>query len=386
MLTDLQREIQGLAREFTRGEIRPHAARWDEARDFGPEVLASLAELGFLGLRVPEAYGGLGLDWPTSLLVLETLAHGDAAVALTVAFHAGALTELILRHGSDAQKARWLPDLASGQTLGTVAFPANDAATGDDAVRARPDGGRWRLDGSAGWVASGGRAGLTAVFGRPVDGQDGLLCFLIELPDEGYTVGERARTMGLRAAEWVRVTLHGLELEEDCLLGGAGEGRRYGQEALVVTRVAVAALATGIARAALEHARTYATEREQFERPIAEFGAIREKLAEMGAGIHGAEALLYANGELLEQAGGDGLPESEAGRLAARAAAARLLAGRTAVRVADEAVQIFGGYGLMRDYPVEKLLRDAKGMEMMGGTGEALLEVVAAEVLAAPPG
>jgi alkylation response protein AidB-like acyl-CoA dehydrogenase len=394
MLTTEQREIQALAREFAEGELRPHTARWDETRRLDDAVFEKLAELGFLGMRVPERWGGLGLDWTTYLLVLEELSRGDAAVGLAVSVHNGPVAELLLAHGSDAQRERWLPRLASGELLG--AFALSEPGAGSDprsleTVAERTPGG-WKLSGEKRFVTNGARAGLAAVFARSGhaapggSARGGVGCFLVELPAEGYRAGERETTMGLRASETVTVHLDGVALADDCVLGKPSEGLRYAMSSLDVGRAGVGAQAVGIARAAFEHATTYALGREQFSQPIADFGAIQEKLAEMAARIEGARALVLSAGALLEaRAGGGGGAGAEAGErtAAARAAMAKLLASRTAMWVTDEAVQIFGGYGYMRDYPVEKLMRDAKGTEIYEGTSEILRVVIAREVLAA---
>jgi alkylation response protein AidB-like acyl-CoA dehydrogenase len=393
MLTTEQLEIQSHAREFAEGEIRPHAPRWDEARELDDDVFGKLAELGFLGMRVPERYGGLGLDWTTYLLVIEELARGDAAVAIAVSVHCGPVTELVLAYGSDAQKERLLPRLASGELLG--AFALSEPGAGSDpsmlATRAQRVDGGWRIDGGKRWVTNGARAGLCAVFARthegtPGNGAGGAGCFLVELPRDGYRPGAREKTMGLRASETVSLALEGLRVDDDALLGDPAQGLRYALEAIDVGRAGIAAQAVGIARAAFEHATDYSLEREQFQNPIARFGATQEKLAEMAARIESSHALLISAGELLAARESD--PASRSAKTGSRAASARaamakLVATAAANWVTDEAVQIFGGYGYMRDYPVEKLMRDAKGTEIYEGTSEILRLVIAREVLAA---
>jgi len=387
MPTNEQQEIRALARDFAEGEIRPHVARWDETRALDEDVFAKLAELGFLGMRVPERHGGLELDWTTYLLVLEELGRGDAALALSVAIHTGPVTELLLAHGTDEQKQRWLPRLASGELLGAFALSEPDAGSDAAAVRttAESSGDGWRISGEKRWVTNGGRAGLVALFARTGGAEDGALsCFFLERPLDGYTVGERERTMGLRASETVTVTLDGVSVGGDALLGEVGRGLQYAFEAIDVGRAAVAAQAVGIAQAAFEHATGYAMEREQFNTPLSRFGATQEKLAEMAARTEAARALTLSAGEALAERAASGRTERPGERTAtSRTAMAKLVASTTAAWVADEAVQIFGGYGYMRDYPVEKLMRDAKGTEIYEGTSEILRLVIAREVLAA---
>jgi alkylation response protein AidB-like acyl-CoA dehydrogenase len=250
---------------------------------------------------------------------------------------------------------------------------------------ARRASGGWKLDGEKRFVTNGARAGLVAVFARTDGGAAAEArtgCFLVELPRPGYRAGEREKTMGLRASETVTVHLDGVTVPDDAVLGDPGEGLKNALVALDVGRAGIGAQAVGVARAALEHAAAYALEREQFNQPIARFGAIQEKLAEMAARVEGARALVHSAGALL-QARAAGGPASRGDRsAAARAAMAKLLASRTAMWVTDEAVQVFGGYGYMRDYPVEKLMRDAKGTEIYEGTSEILRVVIAREVLA----
>ncbi len=273
MLTAEQLEIRSLAREFAAGEIRPHTAAWDEARALDDDVFAKLAELGFLGMLVPEAYGGLDLDPVTYLLVLEELAWGDAAVALSVAIQNGPVAGLLVRRGSDEQKQAWLPRLASGEVLG--AFALSEAGAGSDPGRltatAERDGDGWRLNGTKRWVTNGGRAGLVVVFARTSG--EGVGAFLVEPSADGYRVAGRETTMGLRASETATVELDGVRVGPDALVGDAGEGLSYALEALDLGRCGIAAQAVGIARAAMEHATAYALERQQFGQPIAEFDA-----------------------------------------------------------------------------------------------------------------
>jgi alkylation response protein AidB-like acyl-CoA dehydrogenase len=381
-LSPEQLQVQALARDFADGEIRPHAARWDGARALDPELFGKLAELGFLGMLVPEAHGGLGFDVGTYLLVLEELARGDAAVALSVAIHCGPVTGMLLRHGTPAQQERWLPRLASGELLG--AFALSEPEAGSDAgaleARAEPTGSGWALSGVKRWVTNGRRAGLAVVFART---DAGVGAFLVEPGAPGYRVAGAERTLGLRASETVTVELDGVEVGPDALLGAEGKGLRCALEALDLGRVGIAAQAVGIARSAMEHAVAYSLERRQFGRFLADFGSTQAKLAEMHRRIAGAWALVHHAGDAVEGSQAGGFPRHGPDGVTALAAAAKLTASETATWVADEAVQIFGGYGYMRDYPVEKLLRDAKGTEIYEGTNEIMRHVIAREVLRA---
>ena len=385
-----QLEIRDLARGFAEGEIRPRSAEWDERRRLDDDVFEALAELGFLGMRVPEAYGGLGLDLPTYLLVLEELARGDASVAFSVAVQNGPVASIVAERGSEAQKERILPALATGELLGAFALSEAGAGSDPSAIRTRAeraeDGG-WVLDGAKKWVTNGDRAGLVIVFARTGEGEEGASptvgAFLVDRDSDGYEVVGRERTMGLRASETVEIRLEGVRVGDDGLLGDPGRGLAYGLAALDVGRVGVAAQSVGVARAAFEHATQYASEREQFGRSIAEFGGVREKLAEMAARMAAARALAHEAGRRLEagEAGeGEAWPTGHLGRSAA-CALAKVVATDAAMWITDEAVQIFGGYGYMRDYPVEKLMRDAKGAEIYEGTSEIMRAIIARDVL-----
>lgn len=395
-LTDEQLEIRALAREFALGELRPHAEAWDAARALPEEVFRGLADIGFLGLRAPEAHGGLDLDLPTALLAVEALAWGEASVGLSVAIHAGPVTRALLAAGTSAQQSQWLPGLAEGSCLGAFALSEDDAGSDVAAVslRAAPTDDGWTLTGEKRWVTNGVRAGLLLVFARtgpPAEGApdtEGLTAFLVEGGADGIRVVGRERTLGLCASETVTLAFEGVRLQEAARLGPVGEGWSVARDALVHGRLFVAAQALGIAQAAQEHAVRYAGEREQFGRSLDAFGGIQEKLAGMAIRIAQARALLLETAVRVDAAGFD-LRGARVGEgalhhpvsLEAAAAMAKVTASEAAMWVSDEAVQIFGGYGYMRDYPVEKLMRDAKGTEIFEGTSEVLRGVIARELV-----
>ena len=382
MPTPEQLEIKALAHEFAAGELRPHTQAWDESRTLGDDVFGKLAELGFLGMLVGEEHGGLDFDLTTYLLVLEELAWGDPAVALAVSIHSGPVASLVQLHGSDEQKAHWLPKLASGEVLG--AFALSEAGAGSDPASLRAsaawDGEEWRIDGEKKWVTNGARAGLLVTFART--GNEEISTFLVPGDARGVSVGGRETTMGFRASDTVKIELNGARVGGNGLLGDPGRGLAHALEALDLGRIGVAVQASGLGRASMEHAARYALEREQFGREIARFGAIQAKLAEMAARVSAGRALAHQAAEVLEafRASGNGVRTGVDG-VTARAAMAKLVASEAATWSADEAVQIYGGYGYMRHYPVEKLLRDAKGYEIFEGTSEILRQVIAREVL-----
>ena len=378
MLNSEQREIRDLARDFVEGEVVPTSAAWDRDRAWDRAVLDRLAGLGFLGMLVPPEYGGLGFDVPTYLVALEELARGDASLALTVAIQNGPVPHILLNHGTEAQKTRWLPALAAGETIAAFAVSEADAGSDPSAMRTRAwkSEGGWTLSGSKRWVTNGSLADVVVVFARTGSGESGRApvgAFLVETDAEGYRAGERERTMGLRASETVSVNLEGVRLGADRLVGEPARGLGYAMGALDLSRLGIGALALGVARAALEHAVRYSRERRQFGRPIGAFGAIRGKLAVMAAKVAASRALMGESARAWEGRGSgaaEGLP------VAARVAMAKLVASEAATWVTEEAVRIFGGYGVMREFPVEKLMRDAKGTEICGGTSEILRLVI----------
>ncbi len=385
-------EIRAMAREFADGEIRPHSAAWDADRELPIEIFRKLGELGFLGMGVPEEYGGLDLDLPTALLALESLSWGDASVALTVSVHGGPVVRALLEHGTEAQRSRWLPELATGETLAAFALSEKDAGSDPTALttKAERTSDGWSLSGRKRWVTNGDRAGLLLVFARTGEGRKELSAFLVPRSTPGIANVGRERTLGMSASETLSLEFSDVELSGDALLGEAGKGWEVARSCLVVGRLSVAAQAVGIAQAAYEHAIRYAREREQFGHALSEFGAIREKLAGMALRIEQSRTLLLATAGRWEDRGsGEGaggrpsdddalhLPAS----LASAAALAKISASETAMWVTDEAVQIFGGYGYMRDYPVEKLMRDAKGTEIYEGSNEVLRWLVARDLL-----
>ena len=323
-------------------------------------------------MLVPEGYGGLEFDLPTYLVAFEELARGDAALALTLHIQNGPVPYLLMAHGTEAQKSEWLPVLATGTKI--AGFALSEAGAGSDpasmTTTARQDGGGWTISGSKKWVTNGSRADVMLVFARTdcdASGRNAIGAFLVDTSAPGYRVGKRERTMGLRASETVEVELDDVRITSDRLLGNPLRGLGYALEALDLGRLGIGAQAVGIARAALEHAILYSRERRQFGRPIAAFGAIRSKLAVMATRIAASRALVMEGARAWEarnKLGAGSLP------VTTQSAMAKLMASETAGWVTEEAVRIFGGYGFMREYPVEKLMRDAKATEIYEGTSE----------------
>lgn len=362
-------QIRALAREFAEGELRPNVERWDHARTLDPNPLGHLGELGFFGMLVPEEYGGLDFNVGTYLVALEELAWGEPSIALTLSIHSAFAVNLLLEHGTDEQKERWLGKLATGETIACFALSEPGAGSDAAAVEAtaeRADGG-WVLNGTKRWVTNGDIAGLAVVIARTEasGGANGLGAFLVPTDTDGYNVTGREMTMGLRPAGIVTVELDDTAVPEDALLGEPSRGFAYAMRGLDLGRLGIAAQAVGIARAALDHAVAYAGEREQFDTALRDFEGIQFKLAEMATRIEAAEALLMRAAD----------PRSTK-----TSSMAKLFASETAMWTATQAVQIFGGYGYMRDYPVEKLMRDAKATQIYEGTNEIQRVVIAREL------
>lgn len=378
MLTAEQRDVRRLARDLAEREIAPRAADWDRARAFDRAVLDELAALGFLGMRVPERHGGLGFDVSTCLIALEEFAKADASLALAVAVQNAPLPQLLLELGTEAQRRQWLPALAAGEVAAGLAMSeavaALDVAGLPTVARQGRDGG-WTLAGEEPWVAGGADAGVVTVFARveQTGGCARVGAFMVDPAAQGCRVEGRPATMGCRAAGAASMRLDGARMGADRLLGRPAPGFAHVQGALDLGRLAGGARAVGIARAAMEQAREYALQREQFGRALAQFGAVRAKLASMAARIEAARALVFDAARLWEAGGEDGQAGQD--RLA-RAAMAKLVASETAAWVASQAVNVLGGNGYMKDFPVERLMRDAHGTEIFEGTNETMRLVV----------
>jgi hypothetical protein len=373
-----QEQIVELVREFAAEHIAPHAARWDADKHFPRDVVDQLGALGFLGMLVPEAYDGLGLDTTTYLRAIEEIAAADAAISVSVAVHNSLPSQMLLRHGTEAQRDRWLRPMARGAKL--AAFALSEADAGSDAAglrsQARRVGDGWVLNGAKAWVSNGGTADLVvAMLRTDAEGERrgarGIGCFVVPTDAPGFVVGKAEDKMGLRASNTTAVFFEDLKLPGDHLLGDVGSGFVYALEALDSGRMGIAAQACGIGRAALDHACRYARQRHQFGRAISENQAIQFKLADMATRLAAARSLLH-----------EAARRKDAGERATRwAAMAKLHCSETAMWVATQAVQVFGGYGFMRDYPVERLMRDAKATEIYEGTSEIQRMVIARELL-----
>jgi alkylation response protein AidB-like acyl-CoA dehydrogenase len=369
-LSPEQREIQALAREVAEAEIEPYAAEWNREHAFPADLLPKLAEVGLLGVCVPDELGGAGADFLSYILVLEQLSRADAGVGVSVAVHTSAATLPIATWGREEQQLELVPPLARGEQLG--AFALTEPGAGSDArslrTRARAADGGWYIDGNKQWITNGGHAGTFVLFARS---EPGISCFVLERDSPGLHVTGEARKLGLHSSSTTDLVLDGVHAGRDRLLGEEGEGFRIAMTTLDAGRIGIAAQALGIAQAAYDLACGYALERRQFGRRIAEFQAIQWKLADMATEIDAARLLVYRAAWLRDA----GRPHGEAG------AKAKLFASSVARRHTGEAIEILGGYGYTTEFPAERYYRDAKVTEIYEGTSEIQRLVIARSLL-----
>ncbi len=369
-LTDAHREVQALAREFAAAEIAPHAAEWNARHEVPVDVLRKLGEIGLMGIAIPEEHGGSGLDHTSVCLAMEEISAADTGVSTAVAVQNGLAAAPIVNNGTDAQKARFLPGIASAETIGAYALTEPEAGSDAASLRttATADGrGGWVLNGAKQWITNGGIADVFVLFARTGGpGAKGVSAFVTPAA-RGLVPGAELGKLGLHSSSTVGLTLEDLSLGEDALLGGEGQGLRIALETLDAGRITIAAQACGIARAAIDLAVSYASERQAFGGPIARFQGVQFPLAEMSARLDAAR-LLMLHGARLKDAGE---PHGVAG------AKAKLVASRVAVEAADVAVQTLGGYGYSAEFAAERLYRDAKITELYEGTSEIQRMVIA---------
>lgn len=365
-LDEQRKEFVQLAREFAEKEIAPYAAEWDRRKEFPREVIRRLGELGFLGLLVSEDLGGLGLDALTYLMMMEEIAAADASVSITLSVHNSLPSYVLQRYGTPEQHERWLKPMARGELL--AAFCVSEPDSGSDLASVSTTATRtesaWVINGTKAWVTNGGVADVLLILVRTSKQAEkpsrGLSFFVVPADADGVQASKPEDKMGLRSSRTTQIVLDDVRLGADCLIGQEGMGFRYAMEGLDRGRLSVAAQAVGIARAALDHARRYAAERKQFNKPIKDFQGVSFMLADMATRLAAARSLVHDTARAEER--GEGITQ--------RASMAKLFASETAMFVANHAVQIFGGYGYMKDYPVERLLRDAKVTEIYEGTSE----------------
>ena len=373
--TEEQRILRHTVREFAEAEIAPHVMDWDEAQRFPYELMPALARLGLLGIQFPEEYGGASMSAIDYCICIEELARVDPSIALCVAAHNGLCSAHIAMFGTPAQRQRYLPRLARGETLG--AWGLTEPNAGSDAAGTRTvavrTGSGWVLNGSKTFTTHGSVAGVMVAMAvtESARGHRGISAFIVERGTRGMAAGKKENKLGMRASDTAEVVFEGCEVGRDQLLGEEGEGLVHALQVLDAGRIGIAALAVGLAQGAYEVARTYATERRQFGQPIASFQAIQWKLADMATRIEAARLLTYRAAYLKDR-----------GRRTTRESAiAKLFASEIAVRAAEECVQIHGGYGFVKDYAAEKFFRDVKLTTIGEGTSEIQRLVIARQLL-----
>lgn len=375
-LTEEQEAIREVARSFTQNEITPVALHYDETQDFPHEIFRKLGDLGFLGIMVPTELGGSGMGYMEYALIVEEIAKGCPAVALGVAAHNGLCTGHILRFASEELKQKYIPRLAKGETLG--AWGLTEPGSGSDAsgmqTTAVLDGDHYILNGSKNFITHG-NVGDIAVMMAATDrsaGNRGISAFVIDKSMEGFYATKKENKLGMRCSDTASLVMDNVRIPKENLIGNEGEGFIQALQILDGGRISIAALSLGLGEAALSHSLKYVKERKQFGKALSEMQGIQFKLAKMSTEIEASRALIYKAAWMRD----NGM------KMSIEASHAKLFASEMCVRAAEEAVQIHGGYGYTKDYPVEKLYRDAKLLTIGEGTSEIQKIVIARNLLA----
>lgn len=373
--SDLALEIRQMARDFAIQNIKPHVMEWDEAQQFPVEVFKKLGELGMMGVLVPEHYGGAGLGYHEYKVVIEEISKVCGSIGLSVAAHNSLCTNHILTFGNEEQKSKYLPQLASGEHIG--AWALTEPNTGSDAGNMKcvaiQDGDHWVINGTKCWITHGITGDTVVLLARtgPAHSKDNCTAFIIERGMEGFKAGKKENKLGMRASETAEIIFDNCVVSDAQRMGEIGEGFKQAMAILDGGRISIAALSLGIAKGAFEAALKYSQERKQFDKPISSFQGISFKLADMATEIDAADLLIQRACQLKE----------DHTKLTKESAMAKYYASEVAVRTATEAVQIFGGYGYTKDFPVEKFYRDAKLCTIGEGTSEIQKIVIARELL-----
>jgi len=373
--TEEQLLIQKTAREFAKDHLDPGVIERDETCTFPEEQIALMAELGFMGMMVPEQYGGAGMDAVSYVTALEEIAAVDASAAVIMSVNNSLVSQLIQKFGSEEQKTQFLPDIASAKKLG--AFSLSEPQSGSDAGNMRTFAqrinGHYIVNGTKNWVTNGISSGLVILMAvtEKNKGNKGISAFIVEKGLNGFSTGKKENKLGIRGSDTCEIYFEDCKVPADCLIGNEGDGFKIALGTLDGGRIGIATQALGIARSAFEISIAYAKERKQFEYPIGEFGAIQCKLATMATNVDAARLLILKAAHLKDEH----KPYSK------EAAMAKLFASRIAMEATTDCVQIFGGYGYMREYGVERLMRDAKITQIYEGTSEIQELVVARSLL-----
>lgn len=374
-LDENRRTIRDTIREFAENVIKPVVMEYDESQKFPIDIMHQLGDLGFLGILVPEEYGGAGLGYVEYSIVVEELARIDPSISLSVAAHNGLCTNHILMHANEEQKKKYLPDLASGKVIG--AWGLTEPSSGSDAAAMQTtavlDGDNYILNGTKNFITHG-ESGKTAVVMAITDktkGKKGISAFIVEKGYPGFSAGKKENKLGMRASETTQLLFENCKVPKENLIGVEGEGFIQAMKILEGGRISIAALSVGLAQGCLDASIAYSKERKQFNKPIAEFQGIQFKLSDMATDIEAARLMTY-KAAILKDNGKS---------IFSAAAKAKLFASEIATKAANEAVQIFGGYGFVKDYPVEKFYRDVKLLTIGEGTSEVQRIVLARDLL-----
>ena len=374
MLTEEEAMFREAVRDFAEAELTPRAIEMDTAEKLDPEVISQLFELGLMGIEIPDELGGTGSSFFTAALVVEELSRIDPGVAVLVDVQNTLVVNAILRWGTEDQRKSFLPRLAA-DTIG--AYALSEAGSGSDAFalscKATADGDDWVINGQKLWITNGDEAGIYVVFANanPEAGYKGITGYLVERDMEGFSVGKKEEKLGIRASSTTELILEDVRVPPSHVLGEVGKGYKVAIETLNEGRIGIASQMVGLAQGALDYTVKFAKEREQFGKPIAEFQGVQFQLAQMAADIEAARLLVY-NAARLKDAGQNFVRE---------AAMAKLVSSQVAQRVSSECVDLHGGYGFTREYPVEKLYRDAKIGSIYEGTSNMQLQTIAKVLL-----
>ena len=374
--TDEQQQLRRSVREFAEGEIAPHVMAWDEASRFPIEIMPKLAEMGLLGIIFPEKYGGAGLGYIEYVIAIEELSRVDGSVGIIIAAHNSLCSNHIFKFGSEAQKEKYLVPLARGEKIGAWSLTEPEAGSdaGGTRTMAKRDGDHWVINGAKTFTTNGHYADVCVAMAVTDKSKNshGISAFIVEKGTPGFRPGKKENKLGLRASDTSEMILSDCRVPQENLLGAEGEGFIGSLKILDGGRISIAALALGMAQGALDAAVKYAKQRKQFGQAISEFQAIQFKLAEMATQVEAARLLVYQAAWLAD---------SGAARFTRESSMAKLFASEVAVRVANECVQIHGGYGFIKDYPAEKFYRDVKLCTIGEGTSEIQKLVIARQLL-----
>jgi len=374
-ITELTEQVAQTTRDFALHHIKPHVMEWDESQEFPLHIFKELGKLGMMGVLVPEEYGGAGLGYIEYVTIIQEIAKVCGSIGLSLAAHNSLCTNHILYFGNDEQKRKYLPKLATAEYLG--AWGLTEPNTGSDAgnmkCTAVKDGDDWVLNGTKCWITHGKSGDIAVVIARTGEprSKDNATAFIVDRETKGFSGGKKENKLGMRASETAEMIFDNCRIPDSNRLGKVGEGFKQSLKVLDGGRISIAALSVGIAKGAYEAAVKYSKERHQFDQPISNFQGISFKLADMATEIMAAELLTLQAADLKNQ----GMPVTK------EAAMAKYYASETAVKVSTDAVQVFGGYGYTKDFPVEKFYRDSKLCTIGEGTSEIQKIVIAREVL-----